>query len=193
MQTTTSVLDPEAVESSYEDEEYTEANESSFEDDEYSYCDDDLSHDDPYQNRYNDAKGLKKLYPNEAMKTFQSLIDDMKLPILLKFKSLKQMTKLKLQERDYSGAFELYKRLLEYASTNTSSKLHDNDYASNSIEKMLNRIFASHDSGKELFISFARQIYNETFHAFNTIRQRMPCKPNERLWIKVTTQYSHLL
>lgn len=180
MQSIASVLDTEAVESSHEDDEYI------------------YDEDDPFEKRYYDAKALKSLHPTRAMENFQSLIEmqfriSSSSIVLLKFKSIKQMTKLKLRERDYSSAFELYKRLIEYVSTNTSSNLLDNDYASNSIEKMLKRIFAGHDSGKESFIPFAGQIYDETFRAFNIIRQRKPCKPNERLWINVTIHYSHLL
>ncbi|GFH49952.1 hypothetical protein CTEN210_06428 [Chaetoceros tenuissimus] len=183
MQTIVSALDTsEEIESSREDDVYT-----------YEYSDDD---DDPFEKRYYDAKALKGLHPNRAMENFQSLIDTELCNssiVLLKFKSMKQMTKLKLRERDYSSVFDLYKRLLEYICTNTSSNSLDDNYASNSIEKMLNRIFAVQDSGKESYISFAHQIYNETFGAFNTIRNRKPCKPNERLWIKVTIQYSYIL
>ncbi|GFH49961.1 hypothetical protein CTEN210_06437 [Chaetoceros tenuissimus] len=167
---------------------------------EYTYETNDLL--DALEKVYYEAKALKnKNRYQEAIGQFKLLIEidqcysTVSISIV-KFKSLKQLIKMKINQGEYHGAATLFRQLLDDISTNN---VWNPDYTISSIEKMLDRIFSlapSHQGDlneKKQILTFARNIHEKAINMFHPFGQSERCCPNGKLWLHAHVKYSHFL
>ncbi|GFH49953.1 hypothetical protein CTEN210_06429 [Chaetoceros tenuissimus] len=151
---------------------------------------------------YYKAKALKDNDQyQEAMDQFQLLLDMDQLHSTestskMKFKSLKQLIKMKINQEEYQQAATLFRHLLDYISINDTWK---SDYTIKSVEKLLDRVFSLAPSNrvdsdeKERLLAFTKIVHLVAINMFYPFGQSGGCCPNENLWLHAHVKYSHFL
>eukprot|EP00111_Clytia_hemisphaerica_P003188 TCONS_00009086-protein len=140
---------------------------------EYS-TDDNSEPDVDLENQYYNSKALKEEDPDEAIKSFEKVLELEQEKGEWGFKALKQMVKINYKLQKYGNMMTRYKELLTYIKTAVTR-----NHSEKSINSILDFISTSNQ------ITLLQEFYETTLDALKDAK-------NERLWFKTNCKLGKL-
>jgi len=154
-----------------DDEAYYDSEDNDYD---LEYSDEDSEPDVDLENQYYNSKALKEEALEEALDSFQKVLDLEDQKGEWGFKALKQMTKINFKQGKYSVMMEKYKQLLTYIKAAVTR-----NYSEKSINSILDYISTSKQ------MDLLQNFYETTLEALRDAK-------NDRLWFKTNTKLGKL-